>query len=94
MLAEVLPSRGRKIEMILAGDLIKKTEFTIEEISEFELRDHGDGGVTWNASKDKEVVFDLSDEQAELLRKQSARMDEEGKVTRENLSLLQKIDKL
>lgn len=94
MLAEVLPSRGRKIEMILAGDLIKKTEFTIEEISEFELRDHGDGRVTWNASKDKEVVFDLSDEQAELLRKQSARMDEDGKVTRENLSLLQKIDKL
>lgn len=91
---ELIPERGRKIEIILGADLLKQTEFSIEEISEFELRDHGEGRITWNTSKEREKEILVSPEQEEFLKSASDRLDKEGKVTRYNISLLQKIDKL
>ena len=94
VLPTILPEAGRKIEIILANDLIEKVEFSIEEISEFELRDYGEGRIAWNKDKERDKEIELSEEQVTLLKNCSTRLDGEGKVTRYNLSLLQKIDKI
>lgn len=91
---DILPESGRKIEMILCNDLLKKIEFTPAEVSEFKLNDAGSGRVTWDVTKEKDISIVLTDEQIDLLQRASKEADDKGKVTRYNLSLLQKIDEL
>lgn len=91
---DVLPDNGRKVEMILCNDLIKKVEFSAEEVSEFGLKDSGGGRVTWDTNKERILEVELTPEQIDLLKRSSHRIDEEGRVTRYNVALLQKIDDL
>ena len=91
---DVLPDNGRKVEMILCNDLIKKVEFSAEEVSEFNLKDSGGGRVTWDTNKERILEVELTPEQIDLLKRFSNRIDEEGRVTRYNVALLQKIDDL
>ena len=88
----LLPQAGGKIEMILIESILKKVEFLPEEITKFGMKDNGDGGVTWTSGKP--VEFEFTDEQVEVLKSASKRVDDEKKITRENLSLIQKIDSL
>lgn len=94
ILPEILPETGRKIEIILCKDILSKTEFTASEISEYKLRDQGSGRIDWavKAARDKEI--EITEEEAGLLKECSDRVDKEGKVTRYNIDLLQKIDKI
>lgn len=91
---EILPAQGRKIEMILCNDLLKKIEFSPEEISRYQLTDQGGGRVIWNQEKEEDKDINLTEEQVILLKKASEQIDESGKVTRYNVSLLAKIDEL
>lgn len=92
--SEILPESGRKIEMILCNDLLKKIEFTPEEVSEFGLADTGGGRVTWDTTRERSIDIELTEEQVFLLKKASNEIDEQGKVTRYNVDLLDQIDKL
>lgn len=91
MLQQLLPEHGGKIEMILAGSIATKVEFSADEIAKFGLKDHN-GSVSWNNSIDTEYEF--TPEQVELLKSASKRADEEKKITRDNLPLIDKIDNL
>lgn len=91
---EILPENGRKVEMILCNDLLNKIEFTADEVSRLKLRDVGNGVVNWDVSAETLLEVELTPEQVDLLQRGSAKMDENGKVTRYNVGLLQKIDEL
>lgn len=91
---EILPQQGRKIEMILCNDLLKKVEFSPEEISLYKLTDQGGGRVVWDQNKEKNKEIEITEEQASLLKKAASEIDETGKATRFNVSLLAKIDDL
>lgn len=90
----ILPGSGKKIEMILISDLLKKAEFTPLEIAELGLKDIGGGRVRWDPRKNPEKTIEITKEQAEILKRASEALDNEGKVTLDLLPLLEKIDKL
>lgn len=91
---EILPQQGRKIEMILCNDLLKKIEFSPEEISRYKLTDQGGGRVVWDQDKEQDKEIEITEEQVSLLKKAASEIDETGKATRFNVSLLAKIDDL
>lgn len=91
ILPQLLPQQGGKIEMLLANSLTKMIDFSPEEISEYGLKDQN-GYVTW--SNGKEVDYEFTPEQVDLLKSVSKRADEEGKITQQNLPLIEKIDNL
>lgn len=94
LLPGILPNSGRKIEMILVRDLLEKIEFTPLEIAEFNLKDLGDGRIVWDPRKEKPLEIELTSQQVELLKKAGNALDEAGKVTTDNLPVLEKIDAL
>lgn len=94
LLPGILPNSGRKIEMILVRDLLEKIEFTPLEIAEFNLKDLGDGRIVWDPRKEKPLEIELTSQQVELLQKAGNALDEAGKVTTDNLPVLEKIDAL
>jgi len=91
MLPQLLPSQGGKIEMLLTGSILAKIEFSAEEIREFGLKD-GDGGVSWTG--DREIEFEFTGEQAEVLKNASKNADNNKLITRQNLRLIEMIDAL
>ena len=90
-LTELLPLNGGKVEMLLVQSIMKKAEFSLEDIAEFGMKDTVNG-VAWTNGKDVDFEFTL--EQIEVLKAASKRADEEKKITRENLPLIEKIDML
>jgi len=90
MLQQLLPSQGGKIEMLLVEGITKKIEFSANEISDFGLKDIEGTGVSWTSTRDTE--FEFTAEQVEILKSASKRADEEKKITRQNLPLIEKID--
>lgn len=90
----ILPNSGRKIEMILVSDLLKKAEFTPEEVAELGLKDIGGGRVRWDPRKNDEKAIEITKEQVEILKKASEDFDKEGKVTLDLLPIFEKIDAL
>ena len=88
----LLPQAGGKIEMILIDSILNKVEFLPEEITKFGMKDNGDGGVTWTSGE--AVEFEFTDEQVEIMKSSSKQANEQKKITRENLPLIEKIDSL
>ena len=91
LLPQLLPQSGGKIEMLLMESILEKIKFTPEEISKYGLKDDN-GGITW--SNGQAVEFEFTGEQVEIMRSASKQADEQKKITRENLSLIKKIDDL
>ena len=91
MLPQLLPQQGGKIEILLANSIAKKIEFSASEISEFGLKDES-GSVSW--TNGSEATFEFTAEQVEILKSASKRADEEKKITRQNLLMIEKIDSL
>jgi len=83
------PEHSGKIEMILIDSIIRKVEITADEITEFGISEK-DGVISWKTGK--EVEFEFTPEQVDVLKQASKRTDEQKKVTRNILSLIQKID--
>lgn len=94
LLPGILPNSGKKIEMILVSDLLKKVEFTPIEVAELGLKDIGGGRVRWDPRKNGEKSIELTKEQVEILKKASEEFDAEGKVTLDLLPIFEKIDGL
>ena len=92
LLPELLPCQGGKIEMLLCDSIVRQVEFSAHEISDFGLRDGGDGNVSWTNSV--EVGFEFTAEQVEVLKNASKKADEGKMVSRQNLTLIVKIDSL
>jgi len=93
LLPPLLPHSGGRIEMMLVDALAKKVEFTMAEISAFELQDTP-SGVKGNPIHFADKAIELTPEQIRVLRDIPARLDKQGDITRDLLPLLDKIDAL
>ena len=93
MLQQILPVQGGKIEMLLTDAIAKKVEFALAEIAEFKLKDDG-GGVSWDAACARDTEYGFTAEQVEILKSAAKRADDEKKITRQTLGLIEKIDSI
>ena len=91
MLTQLLPQHGGKIEMMLVDSIATKTCFSADEISEFGMTDDN-GNVSWTNNRDKD--FEFTTEQVEVLKNAAKKADEDKNITRQNLSLIEKIDSM
>src|SRR5690606_33014430 len=84
----ILPKEGAMIEMITVRGIIKKVEFTPEEIEGLNIRD-SEKGVTW--AKDKTIEVEFTATEKEILVKSIKQMDEEKKIPLDMLPTAEKL---
>lgn len=87
------PASSGLVEQILIKSIIKKIEFTPEEVKQFGLADKSDGTVTWDAKKGVPVQVDLSEEEIDYLAKIVNQMDEAKQINQSNLDTCLKFHK-
>ncbi|KAF0198421.1 MAG: hypothetical protein FD166_1474 [Bacteroidetes bacterium] len=94
MLPEILPAAANKLKQIIVRSLIRKVEFTPEEIEKFEIRILREE-IRWNQQAASETFeLELSDSEVIVLKEASSDLDKNNRVTQHNLSLIEKIDSL
>jgi hypothetical protein len=91
LLSQILPKKGKLIELRLSQLITDKVAFNSIEISEFELKDIEGGAVTWNPKKSIAVDFQFTLNEIELLKHQITELDKNGEITLDLLSLCDKI---
>lgn len=88
----LLPVAGNRIQMMLARSIISQTDFTPEEVRDFQIKTKSDGTVTFNPKSEEFIEFILTEEVKDLLRPGISEVDESGQVTLPMLSLIDKIE--
>lgn len=91
LMPSILPRKGRLIQMLLVEAILAAIKFTAEEITEFELKDVANGGVTFNRLKAKETEVSFSVEQLQIMNDAVNKLDDDAEVSLELLSLIKKI---
>lgn len=78
------------IEMIIIKSIRTKVQFSMNEVTEFDLKD-SPSGTTWNVKKavDKDVYFDHAE--LTILKDCIKKMDEQGEIVLDMLGLCEKI---
>jgi len=94
ILSDILPQQGSKLQQIIVRSIVRKTEFTSEEIDEYGLK-WSTQGVAWNEkAKSAEFEFEVSESELSVLKEAASLIDKENRVTQHNLSLIEKIETL
>ncbi|WP_159467922.1 hypothetical protein [Dyadobacter sp. 3J3] len=88
----LIPSIGGRIKMLLATKLFEAIQFTLDEITQYGIRDLSDGSTIWDRSED--IAISLSVEQVDLLKEGVDKADKENRIYREMIPLVLKIDDL
>lgn len=81
---EMLPQTGTIIDMIISRDLAKKVDFVSSDVESFEMRPT-DKGIAWNQDKDLGALFELTQVEADLVKRSIDALDKEGKIKAEYL---------
>ena len=84
------PKESDFITQILVKDLRGKLDFTQEEITELDFKVTKDG-YQWNQKGEKITHIEFTDKELELLKDGVKRLDEEKKISQDNLALCKKI---
>jgi len=63
----LLPQDGNLIEQMQAKSILKKVDFSSEEIEEFELDIQQNGAPVWNSEKEKDLEVEFTTGEIELL---------------------------
>ncbi|OZI09578.1 hypothetical protein BWI93_03070 [Siphonobacter sp. BAB-5385] len=92
IIASLLPQRGGKIKMLVAKSVADLIEFSLSEIQQFEMKDSGDGLITWNPAKSQAFQFDFYQDQIDLIKECLADADKREAITREMLPLITKLE--
>ncbi|HEX8378031.1 MAG TPA: hypothetical protein VF602_09440 [Pedobacter sp.] len=80
LLLAILPQSGKRVEMLLINEMVKSLSFTPEEREEFELRDT-EVGTTFNPIKVRDITFDFSDIQKEIVKTTLLEMDKNAQIS-------------
>ncbi len=79
-----------KLSKMIEKDIVRKTELSIEERKQIELRANPNGGMAWSGEIDKDV--DFSEAELNHLKKLARDADAGRKVTQDNLDLIDKVE--
>lgn len=94
LLPDILPAAGNKLKQIIVRSLIRKIEFTPEEIEKFGMS-FSQNGISWNKEAIGKIFdLELTDAEVNILKESSSELDKTNKITQHNLSLIEKIDSL
>ena len=93
MLQGVLPQSGDLISQTIVKDIQDKIRITQQEMTEGEFRAEKES-IMWNPLKVKEVEFDFTNAEVNTLKDAVKKLDEEKKITMENIELCLKINQL
>ena len=86
-----LPKSGGMVEMEIAKSITDRVRFSIKEIEDFEMKDGGDGSVSWNLKKEVPLTVALEDSEYQLLLKGVDMSDASKVITNQNFDLAKKI---
>lgn len=75
----LLPKEGSFVTLQLIREMTRKVGFTATEITDFELKEEN-GSITWNDKGNVEVIFHFVDAEAEIIRKELRKKNEEGSL--------------
>jgi hypothetical protein len=75
--------------MKVMSDLRMALSFSEKEIDDYEITDT-DGRVTWNQAKEKPKEIELGAKATEIVKSALEKMDKEGSLTQQHLSLYEK----
>jgi hypothetical protein len=79
MMLELLPEKGALLTMTNKRNIIKKVDFSSEEIETFEIKQN-EKGITWkNEEKSKDV--DFNSEELKLLKDSVDELDKNNSIT-------------
>lgn len=79
MMLELLPEKGALLTMTNKRNIIKKVDFSSEEIETFEIKQN-EKGITWkNEEKPKDV--DFNSEELKLLKDSVDELDKNNSIT-------------
>ncbi|MDQ6481600.1 hypothetical protein [Dyadobacter sp. LHD-138] len=92
-LESLMPATGGRVTMSLVRSMLSSISFTPEEIRDYKLQDLKNGAIKWDIETEKQIEFEFSDEQIEILKQGINAVDEKGSVTLAMLSLIDKIEK-
>jgi len=87
---EILPARGKTIEMEIVKNLIERVRFLPEEIEECEMADLPDGRVKWNNNKAKPREFQFESSEIAVIQKGIKALDDMENVSLRTLELVKK----
>ena len=93
MLQGVLPQSGDLISQTIVKDIQDKIRITQQEMTEGEFRAEKES-IMWNPLKVKEVEFDFTNAEVNTLKDAVKKLDEEKKITMENIEMCLKVNQL
>lgn len=94
MLSDILPQQGNKLQQIVVRGILKKVEFTTDEIETFGVTFNSQG-ISWNEiGKNSIFEITLNDSEISVLKESTNLLDKQSKITQFNLNLVEKIDLL
>ena len=94
ILSQVLPKEGAYLTVLIAKRIIKKLEITNAEITEWDITaketQPGQFSYTWDPAKVKEVEFDFTDAETDMIRRELNKLDKDNKLTFSNITTFEK----
>lgn len=87
----ILPKQGRLIEMQTVAGIIEAVRFSPEEIKDYNLRDT-ETGPSYDIKKERDIDIALLPQQIEVLQRAISRLDEQGGISVDMLSTIEKIN--
>lgn len=86
----VLPKQGNFLTMELVQAFKSELSFDEEELSEFEVRETGEGVIAWNQDKAVEREFEIGDALRKITVDELQGLDDNKKLTPSHMSLFRK----
>jgi len=92
ILQNILPQKGDLITQTIVKDIIEKCKFTQAELIEGGFKsDDKNGSITWDTTKTKTKKINFSPAELNILKKAVQKLDEEGEINQDNISICSKI---
>ena len=91
MMLELLPEKGALLTMTNKRNIIKKIDFSSEEMEKFEIKQNKDNGtITWR-NEIEPFDIDFNSEELNLLKEQVEQLDKANEISDRNFDLCIKI---
>jgi hypothetical protein len=87
----VLPQQGDFVTMTVKHDLSDKLKITQTEIEEFGIKS-GEGNLTWDASKEKEIDFEFTELELKLVKDSLEEMNNKKSLNDDTFNLYKKFN--
>lgn len=90
LISKLYPREGNLMTQTLVKDIIKKVELKQDYLKKIDFKSSPQG-FTWDSKKAKDINFDFTDSEVNLLKNEVDKLDKGNKITQEILDLCLKI---